>query len=148
MSIEDHIKQYMSVVFGKNNPSLDSYIRFQGLHSEDEYEKELKYCMEKWPNDGGISIENYSLKIPRECSSWLAERSKHPLSSESLYYKSVRNIFKYYPIEYSIREIIKNENKYNVVVDMKTGGSMVLSISPSIDDQKSTSIYITNIFIP
>lgn len=74
-------KVYLSIVFGAQNPSVNSYLFYEGkLESEAIYE--AFECRLRW---GGLET------VP--CQDWLRRRDASPETAESAYYAAIRARF-------------------------------------------------------
>lgn len=113
--IKKNVEQYMSDVFGQKAPTLKQFIKYQGLHGEEEYELELEFCKRKW-GDSKLDIKEYAEKLPRECSTWISNRYKKSNSISSLYYESIRDKVGEFPVVYQISSIIESEMGKTIII--------------------------------
>lgn len=116
----------MSDVFGNDYPTLEHFVKYQGRHGEEEYELELELCREKWGN-ANQDIKKYAKNLPKECADWISNRNKNPGTTASLFYQSIREKIKDFPVQYQIMSI--EEAQMGDIVKIKILDSKCDSLS-------------------
>lgn len=83
--VRNNLNTYMNSVFGKVNPTLATFEKYEGSDPGIEAELSLLECAKMFP-------EKAPEDNPR-CGAWLRERYSNPDKAESFYYSRLRSFF-------------------------------------------------------
>ncbi len=143
--IKANLDIYLDQVFNEENPTIEQYFSFQGIHDEREYVEERLYCKKHFPlstDYSGSQENNYS----QECLSWIKDRSISTKSSKSLFYERIRKQYDSLPFYYEILEISKIRREigdaYMITIKPSNGPILTLVVRQAIDDPGKTRTVI------
>ena len=120
------VDRFMDQVFSTRIPTLTDYYTFEGPHSEDEYSMEIQSCKSRWGNPQNLDDKAYALQMPKECVDWMVERDAKRDKNASLYYQSIRNRFKKFPLKYQIKSTQLTDHGYLVDVSLSDENAAIL----------------------